>query len=256
MTGDREGFTKFIIDEHQATSALFNQFGLKVATNFASMNADVARLIMDKPTTAAMGGLVVIDHYVKSPDKLVTDVEEISGMSGGQVVLGEFGAPIPDLHGGMTEAGQAEWIETALSELSKQPNLAGLNYWVNIGGSTQLWTATGNARKAVDVVKSFYSPASFLITVRNEAGENLSGAKINYRGRSFVTGDSGQVRIPVNSDTKLVNISLKDYRSYSLLMSDNQTTAEAVLIKAREGLWFKARKFATWILGIINPGWR
>ncbi len=129
-----------------------------------------------------------------------TDVEEISGMSGGQIVLGEFGAPIPDLHIGMTETGQAEWIESALSQLSKQPNLAGLNYWVNIGGSTQLWTAAGMPRKAVEVVKSFYKPQSLAVTVKNEIGQNLAGAaghlpRTDIFNREFGAGEcSGKFR--------------------------------------------------------------
>src|SRR3990167_5091604 len=64
-------------------------------------NGDVARLVMDRPTTAALDGIVVVDHYVADPQKLVSDLVSLADSSGGQVVLGEFGVPIPGIHGVM-----------------------------------------------------------------------------------------------------------------------------------------------------------
>ena len=63
------------------------------------MNGDVAKLVMDKQTTASMDGIVVIDHYVATPEQLALDIRRIAEGSGGNVVLGEFGVPIPNIHG-------------------------------------------------------------------------------------------------------------------------------------------------------------
>jgi len=157
QTGDVSGFRKFLIDEYNISSESFGKINKKVYTGFYSMNYDVATLIMDRETTTKLGNVVVIDHYVKSPQKLASDVEIIARQSGGKVVLGEFGAPIPDIHGQMTEKEQAQWIETSLSLLSKSPNLLGINYWVSVGGSTQLWSPKGEKREAVEVITKYFN---------------------------------------------------------------------------------------------------
>jgi hypothetical protein len=121
------------------------------------MNYDVARLIMDRKTTKALGGAVVIDDYAFSPTKLISDAESLSQASGGKIIFGEIGAPIPDLNGQMTEDQQANWINRALSGIfNSNDNVIGVNYWVNVGGSTQLWDAEGTPQKAVEVIKNFY----------------------------------------------------------------------------------------------------
>ncbi len=112
---------------------------------------------MDKETTRALGNMVVIDHYIKDPVKVTKDAQAIAKTSGGKVVLGEFGAPIPDIHGDLSEEDQAKWIEQALSAASKAPEIIGVNYWVSVGGSTRLWNDDGTRRKAADTVKNFFT---------------------------------------------------------------------------------------------------
>lgn len=160
-TGDVEGHRKFLIDEYQVTKTVFSQIGKKVASNYNSMNADVARAVMDKETTRALDGLVVIDHYVSSPENLASDIRDISRQTGGRVVLGEFGVPILDLNGAMTEQEQASWLEKAFSLLIQMDEVAGVNYWVNVGGSTQLWDYTGKPREAVSVITAYYRKIIF-----------------------------------------------------------------------------------------------
>jgi hypothetical protein len=157
LTGDVDGYRKFLIAETDIASKAFKEIGVNVSANYHSMNGDVARLIMDKETTRKLGGVVVIDHYVKTPDILVADIKDLASKSGGKIILGEFGAPIPDIHGSMTEEEQAEWINEALIRLEKTPEFVGVNYWVNTGGSTELWDSDGNKKKAVDVVTYFYT---------------------------------------------------------------------------------------------------
>lgn len=159
-TGDVVGFRQFLINEYNLTTRSFVKIEKNVSSNFNSMNYDVANLVMDKPTTEALGGLVVIDHYVPTPEQMVADVDRLSSTSGGRIFIGEFGAPIPDLHGNLGELEQADWIKAVLSGLSNDKNVVGLNYWVNTGGSTQLWDEVGHPRKAVGVVKSYFQRTS------------------------------------------------------------------------------------------------
>lgn len=155
-TGKAKEYRKFLIEEYNVTKDAFEQIGKDVATNYNSMNFDVAKLIMDKETTRAMGGIITIDHYVKTPEQLAQDVEYIANEAEGKVVLGEFGAPIPDIHGLMSDEEQAEWLEKALYLLQQSNNIVGANYWVGTGGTTQLWDGAGNARAAVTVLTKYF----------------------------------------------------------------------------------------------------
>lgn len=154
--GDVKGHREFMIKEYKAIKTAFEKIEKKVSSNYSSMNGDVANLIMDKETTKAMGGIVVVDHYVASPEQLIIDIKTLSKKSGGKVVLGEFGGPIPDIHGKMTDQEQKEWLEKVLGKLFNMDDVIGLNYWTNVGSSTQLWDSKGNPRLAVDVLKRYY----------------------------------------------------------------------------------------------------
>lgn len=153
---DVKGHRAFLIEEYRVTRNAFEKIGKKVASNYSSMNGDVASLIMDKETTEALGGIVVVDHYVASPKQLAIDIKALSKRSGGKVVLGEFGAPIPDIHGKMTEQEQSIWLEKVLEKLFNTEEVIGLNYWTNVGSSTELWDADGNPRSAVEIIKKYY----------------------------------------------------------------------------------------------------
>lgn len=149
-------YRQFIITNYQTAKAAFKQINKNVASNLYSMNLDVAKAVMDKPTTDALDGLVVIDHYVKDPQELAQDVVTLSQASGGDVILGEMGAPIPDINGPMTDDQQKKWLLDSLLLLSANENLVGVNYWVNRDGSTALWNADNSPRPAVDIITQFY----------------------------------------------------------------------------------------------------
>lgn len=157
QTGDTQGFRDFLITEYNVSKDAFKQINKKVNVGFFSMNYDVAKLIMDKQTTSLVGGIVTIDHYVASPEKMISDIEEIAKQSGGKVVIGEFGAPVPDIHGNMDSSQQAQWLQQTLEPIFKSLDVIGVNYWVNVGGSTQIWDENGTPKEAVEVLKNFYS---------------------------------------------------------------------------------------------------
>ena len=162
LNGDPEGHKKFLIEEYQISIESFGKIGKKVNSGFYSMNYDVAKLIMDRETTQALGNIVVIDHYIKDPVEVSKDAKEIAEISGGKVVLGEFGAPIPDIHGEFTEEEQSKWIEEGLKAASETEEIIGVNYWVNVGGSTRLWNDDGTRRKAADTVKNFFTATKLI----------------------------------------------------------------------------------------------
>jgi len=157
VTGDIKGYRQFLIVEYAVTKSVFNKIGKDVASNYDSMNGDVATAVMDKATTKALDGVVTIDHYVATPQQLADKVREIEKQTGGKVVLGEFGAPIPDINGDLTEDQQAAWLSTALNLLFTTPNFIGMNYWTNQGSTTALWNNDASPKKAVNIIQNFYS---------------------------------------------------------------------------------------------------
>ena len=155
QTGDIVGFRQFMIQEFQGANVEFRTVGKNVRT-VSSMNYDVANLVMDEQTANTVGDLVVIDHYVKEPQKLAGDIRNLSQKTKSKIMLGEFGAPIPDIHGKLTEGEQAAWIEDALALISTQPEVIGINYWVSYGGSTAIFNNDHNLKPAAEILKKYY----------------------------------------------------------------------------------------------------
>ncbi len=156
ITQDVNGHREFLIKEYTQAKKAFNEIDKKVISNFNSMNGDVARLIMDRETSRKLGGIVVIDHYVSKPEILSNDIKSIAEKSEAKIVLGELGVPIPDINGTMTEKEQADWINEALARVFKIPEVIGVNYWVNVGGSTSIYNEKGEPKEAVAVLTNYY----------------------------------------------------------------------------------------------------
>lgn len=243
ITGDVKGHRKFLIDEHKIVQEAFKQIGKNVSTSYNSMNGDVAKLIMDKPTTKELGGIVVIDHYVKDPDQLSVDVKNFAEVSGGKVVLGEFGAPIPDIHGDMTPEEQAEWLKRALTALEDQEELLGLNYWTNTGSSTNLWDENGNARPAVDVLKKFYKAPLVSGVVKDEAGSPVVSAYVDVEDKFFLTNTKGEFSFPAVSNKDTVKIEATGFKDKEIALDDLTIQSTVVLQREKEDILFKLRKF-------------
>ena len=196
-TGDIKGYQKFIITEHELAKEAFRNMGKNVASNWQSMNADVARAVMDKETTRAMDGLVVIDHYVRDPKQVARDIAQIAEQSGGKVALGEFGAPIPDLHGAMSEVQQAAWIDSALHDISLSPHVTGVSYWTNMFGSTKLWNDDSSPRLVVDVLKKYYLPKEIRGVVTGIWGRELRNVHVmSSEGVITTTDNDGAFVVP------------------------------------------------------------
>ncbi|MCH7951790.1 hypothetical protein IH980_03580 [Patescibacteria group bacterium] len=237
------GHRSFLRDESQATKEAFEQIGKDVATNYYSMNGDVARLVMDRETTAALGGVVVIDHYVPSPDQLADDVKEIASRSGGKVILGEFGVPIPDIHGNLSEAEQAEWLAEALGKLSLTPELVGVNYWVNVGGSTQLWDSAGKPRLAAAEIAKYFTPTVLKGTLVNEIGKPITNAIILSNTKVVSTDVLGKFELPVVPSSTTAAVLAQGYKDQQVTISPEEKSMTVVLVKTHESLWFKIAKF-------------
>lgn len=249
-TSDAEGHRLFLIEETHIADEIFKEKNLKVAANFHSMNGDVAKLIMDKKTTRALGGIVVVDHYIADPKQLALDIREYAKLSGGKVVLGEFGAPILDIHGRMTEEEQAEWLTDALSLGVAVEDLIGLNYWVNVGGSTALWRENGVPRKAVSSLTMFYKPTVIAIRVENPMGMKLD-ATVEYMGRVYTVDKSGTLQLPVFPQTE-VSIQAKDYFDAKTKLTLDKNNTVIVLEPKKKDIGYRVRYFLSLPLNFLR----
>lgn len=247
--GDVDGHRKFLIDEYKITKSTFSKIGKKVKSNYNSMNGDVANLVMDRETTSALDGLVVVDHYVSTPEKLVADIKRYAQQSGGKVILGEFGAPIPDIHGDMSEEEQKDWLEDAMGRLAATSELIGLNYWTSHGSSTQLWTNSGEPKAALSSITKFFSPRKVDVEIRNEIGRIVANTSVEYVDREF---NSSELVIPIIDGHETLTVSAQGYMPVEVKIGDTDKL-EVVLVKQEEDWLFKLQKLLSELKRRIIP---
>lgn len=228
-TGNVEGFRRFIIESHQSADAAFRSIGVLVDTRLFSMNGDVARLIMDDKTTAALGNVITVDHYVKTPEKLESDVRAFGKDGSRKVFLGEFGAPIPDIHGRMTPAEQALWIDQSLIRLSRIPNLIGASYWLSVGGSTELWTDKAEPHPGVSVLKKYFRPKLLHGFVTDELGRSVRQATVTVGKYATQTDTHGHFELRFLEDGgQTVSIAAHGFKSRSLALPESEEISFAL----------------------------
>lgn len=240
-----EKYRKFLKDLHKVSFEAFKEIGKDVHTGYFSMNGDVARLIMDERTTSRLEDVVVVDHYVKSPELLNFDVNLYANKAGGKVILGEFGVPIPDIHGDMTQEQQAEWLENALKLLSENRNLIGLNYWTAVGGSTEIFK-DGQPTLAAQVLKKYYRPKVAEVQVVNELDEPIEQAIIKYKKASYKPGKEAKLHILYVDDAPTVSVSASGYDETIAQVVEGQPN-KVVLMKSDTDFMFSLKK---WLKGL------
>ncbi len=239
-TGDIQGHRDFLIQEYKITKAAFKKINKNVASNYLSMNGDVALATMDKPTTKALDGIVAVDHYVETPEKLSADLTQLAISSGGKIILGEFGAPIPDIHGEFTQQEQQDWLEKALSLLMNNNNVIGMNYWSNIDSSTALWEPDSTPRKAVTTLTKFYTPKVLTGQIINSLGKSVPFAKLYVGNKLFIANDTGKFEITYIENTTKVDIKADGYFDKSInIPTTEQADITIELIKQKKNLLYK-----------------
>lgn len=242
LNGDAAGHRRFLIAEHQALQTAFTEINRQVQTNFNSMNGDVARLIMDPATTEALGGLVVVDHYVRTPTQLNQDISDFAQRSGGQVVLGEFGAPIPDINGSMTESQQAMWVEDTLKLLQDNPDLVGLSYWTNMGGSTALWNNDGSPRAGVYGLTQAYRPNGLQLRITNTLDQAVAKIAIQSQARDLQLSAT-QFQITYLDENQVVTISAPNYQAQTISIAELKSNPKIQLVPLRPSLWYTVHRW-------------
>ncbi len=241
--GDVVGFRQFLIDEYQIMRSAFKQIDKSVASNYFPMNGDVAALAMNRETTTALGGLVVIDHYVATPELTAKGLADIAKSSGGKVVLGEFGAPIPDIQGSMTQAQQSAWIEKTLSLVSQMPEVIGINYWANLGSSTELWNAPGSPRQAVSTLKSYFKPNVFSASIVDETGTPVKDLTISAKDAVVKSENPSHFSILYTTPKTEITLSAPGYSSVVINPTATNQASQITLIRQNSDLIYNIRRY-------------
>lgn len=211
-----DAFNKFIVNSYNNCKNAFAQINKHVECGYFSMNGDVAKDILTKDTISAIGGTATIDHYVSSVDGMESYIKEIHDKLQANVVLGEYGAPIPDLNGPMSPDDQAKFVEILLKNLySHRDIIPGVNYWVLSDSSTALLNPDGSPRPVVDVIKKYYKPAVIYGTVKSLTGKPLQNVHVaTSDGLAVAQTDAfGKFQLVVPAEDTVIDIDSTGYFS-------------------------------------------
>lgn len=221
ITGKVSEFNQFLIDSYNNCNLAFEQIHKKVICGYFSTNGDIAKQILTENTVKNIGGVVVIDHYTSNPDQQEKDILTLYNKFHSLIVLGEFGAPIPDLNGQMTETEQATFISKLLEIYYKHKDIiAGVNYWTLAGGSTSLLNNDFSPRQAFQVIKNYFAPAQLDGYVFNTLNNPIPDVKVTTDNSNYPitsTDNSGyfQLFLPENQYHLLI-LQSNNYQTVSL----------------------------------------
>lgn len=248
QTGDKNGYNTFLVGEYSIAGDAFTQVGKSIA-QYPSMNADIARDVIDKETAKALGGTILIDHYVSSPEQFADDVVSIGKKLNASIGIGEFGAPVPDLNGDMSRGEQAQYIKNIFNLLyTKAGGVPIINYWTLKGGSTALISDNGTPRTVYSVVQSYFSLPKVSGTIADPLGGGISGVTIAVASTTYKTVSEYNGRYAVFLAPGYARVSLeKDgYKTVFLDFPKNlasTTLKDIVLEPIQQSLWYKLRAF-------------
>ncbi len=243
-----EEFRNFVIQSTAACNESFAKVSKKgIRCGYYSANGDVARLVFTPDSVAKTGGVIVADHYVKTAERFINDLIYLHELQKAPVVVGEFGAPIHDIHGAMTEQQQADFIAQEIELLYKHREIfTGINYWVAHGGETAVFRKDGSAKPVAQVLKNYFKPGIVSGVVVDKYGRFLSGVKVGINnGASVLTDSRGYFQIPVPANSnRILSVSGNDFNpvEISVRLGNGDTTSyQVTLNKIHPSLIYQVR---------------
>ncbi|MHB8652032.1 MAG: hypothetical protein ACYC8S_02760 [Minisyncoccota bacterium] len=256
-TGDAAGYREFLVGERNLALREFQKQN-KTLSVYASMNGDIARTVVNAETAHTLGGVVLVDHYVDTPEHFSRDVRAIAETLHAQVGVGEFGTPIPDIQGEMTEADQAEYIRGSLEGLYNQNmTVPVVNYWVLEGGSTALVSDGGTPRIAYDILKQYYTAPAVSGVVVNSLGERLDGMRISVASTTYsVDTRQGVYKLFLAGSHRQILVEPQDgYDATTIILPKTIATSteqDIVLTPTTPSVWYKLRGLLYQVVDLYN----
>jgi hypothetical protein len=226
----KQNFLQFLKDSYQNCVESFKSIGKEVSCGYFSTNGDIAKYVLDTETIAATGNRIVIDHYVKTSTQLVADIQFLQQKFGVPIVLGEFGAPIPDLQGDLSDVQQNDFIADVLAKLSQvSPPLEGVNYWTAFGGSTSLFNPDFSKKAVADTIARYFAPYHIYGRITGLRGSAVKDAQVTVGDKSTTSDTDGAFSIlTVEKPTQIV-VTNQLYETYTHTVAD--TLSQKLSIK-------------------------
>lgn len=186
-------YNQFVANQQVIMKASFGKIGKDVHTNWTAIIGGRAKEVLDKSAVNALDNIVAIDHYTTSVTNMDSYIKYFASSFGAKTLVSEFGAPIPDIHGKMSDKQQADFIDTMMNVFYvNKESVYGLNYFALGSGTTEIIDAKGNPKLAYNVIKKYYSPATVSGIVTDELGKKLSNITVGTSDqKSTTTTDSG-----------------------------------------------------------------
>lgn len=253
---DNTQYLKFKQEEVRSMDEAFGKIQKKVITNRLSTIGGRARDVYDAGTVKSLRGVVTIDHYVKDTIGMESYIRYFRDKFKARTFIGEFGAPIPDINGDMSESDQADFIGSVFDVFYRnRADIEGINYWVLTGGTTSLLYPDGSYRKAAFVVKSYYEPINLSFTITDSLGEKINGAQIDIgNGRDVVYSDeNGNAESLLPAKEYPVVIKKQNFKPVTLMISGSKKT-EITLEPEKADFFYNLRMFfkTSKLLSIFN----
>ncbi len=198
-------YRNFLVSEYSIATQSFTQINKQVQVNFLSMNGGFAKRMLDQNTVSHLGNVVTIDHYIKTAPEMGQYIQYFANTFHAKVVVGEFGAPIPDINGNMTEEEQATFTDQVFQQLYiNRSNILGINYWDLYDGSTALINPDQTPRAVVQVIKKYFFPLRITGSITDDLGNTL-------------------VNIPIKTAAEIGKTYSDSQGNYNLLLPDAST---------------------------------
>lgn len=221
----------------------FKEVARVVSCGFFGTNGDVALGGFTTDSLQKAGGVVVTDHYIKDIPRYKKDIEALYAKHRLPVVVGEFGSPIPDLQGNLSEAEQAVSVAALLDQIYSAGSIVrGVNYWVLHGGSTSLVRDDGSPRMATEALRDYFKPAQVSGQVTNTLGKPISEAKLytSEMREIAVTDKHGRFYIVLPAGSRTVYVQAVGYqrRELHLNLSRSQSRTISERLQPLDPSWW------------------
>ncbi len=245
----KAAYNEFIVTQHSNTQQAFDSIGKKVRTDLPSIVGGHAKEVLMQDTLRDLNNVVSIDHYVKDVHNMEMYVNYFKDTFDTKVFVSEFGAPIPDINGEMTEEEQAMFVDSVLANLyAHNDAVVGLNYFTLYDGSTALLNTDESERKVYGVIKKYYSPTIIVGRVTNTLGQPLSDITIQANtDTSTKTDEDGVYALKIPAYSLTLTVTNEKYTSKSATITtaeDNNVITKNFKLRPQQPSYFyKAKEF-------------
>jgi hypothetical protein len=226
-------YNLFIQKKQDILHAAFLSIHRSINSHFPSIIGGRSKDVLNQATYDSLIDVTAIDHYVKDPQNYSDYIQYFWNNFHTRTVFSEVGAPIPDLHGNMTEDQQADFMQQVFSQMYKnREHVIGVNYWVYNNGTTGLASPTNQWRKVATVLANFFQSANLNGTVTNNIGEKLANASIQVNDLTTAKTDgNGAYGLPIPARTSYtLTFSASGYisQTQTIILERNQNKVISV----------------------------